>query len=71
MEETEIVLILRQTKKKAKEQANIDIVEHALKIVGSDKNMYKVLFEKEDLMSGLMEYISGFQFDIVRSPQIN
>ena len=42
-----------EVKRKQKELANIQIVEHALKIINSNKNFYKVLFEKENLLEKL------------------
>lgn len=40
-------------KRKQKESANIEIVEHAQKIINSDNNCYKVLFAKENLLDAL------------------
>lgn len=44
-------------KRAQKEQANVEIVEHALKIVDSNKNMYKILFEKENLIDKLFNNV--------------
>lgn len=40
-------------KRKQKEDVNVEIADHALKIINSDNNIYKVLFAKENLLDAL------------------
>ena len=51
-------------KRKAKESANIDIVEHALNIINSDKNMKKVLFEETDVFEKLFAQLDSIHFEL-------
>ncbi len=54
-------------KRRAKEQANIEIVEHALKIINSDKNMCKVLFGIENMFDNLLSYLGNIDFSFLQT----
>ena len=51
-------------KRKQKEQANIDITLHAVKIINSNKNMYKTLFAGSDLFQKILDKINFDCLDI-------
>ena len=51
-------------KRKQKEQANIDITLHAVKIINSNKNMYKTLFAGSDLFQNILDKINFDCLDI-------
>ena len=54
------------TKRKQKEEANIEIVEHAVRIINSDKNMCKVLFQQDNFLLNLIETLEYVDFENVR-----
>ncbi len=51
-------------KKKAKEQANIEIVEHSLKIIDADNNMKKVLFDEENFFERVLLQLDAIHFEL-------
>ena len=62
------ILLSRQnfddTKKKAKEQSNIEIVEHALKIISDKDNMKNVLFGGDNLFENILNKLTSFELNL-------
>lgn len=56
-------------KKKAKERANIEIVEHAVKIVNAESNMCSVLFGVDNLFVNLGSKLELFELDLLKKVQ--
>ena len=54
------------TKRKQKEEANIEIVEHAVRIINADKNMCKVLFQQDNFLLNLIETLEYVDFENVK-----
>ena len=58
----EILKVLQKINQQ--EQANIDITLHAVKIINSNKNMYKTLFAGSDLFQNILDKINFDCLDI-------
>ena len=58
------------TKRKQKEEANVEIVEHAVRIINSDKNMYKVLFEQKNLLDGIIDNLIEIDLDLCKKLEV-
>lgn len=59
-----------EEKRKAKENANIDIVEHANRIINSDKNMCSVLFGVDHILQDLINKMDTFDLDLRRRVEV-
>lgn len=55
-----------EEKRKAKESANVEIVDHAVKIINDQKNMCNVLFGVDNVFGDLMSKLEAFDFDLCR-----
>ena len=56
--------------KRKKETANIQILEHALKIINSDSNMNMVLFKKENFFENILEKLKSLNFDFLSEIEV-
>ncbi len=57
-------------KRKAKESANVEIVEHALKITNAENNMCNVLFGNDNLFANIYNKLESFDLNIAKKLEV-